>query len=414
MSRNLPITLVEPIVVNQIADAFLLITAPWKQQNMYIHELLSKQYETYKETDASSENAHLLAIEMLETIRFATPHYQKDIAQERDIFLQTDVNRLQVKHNELREIKNRFENWTRDTYPKIVEQFMESAACLKTDTEEQLRIRLDPGKQGDILDPLIRALEVDRQESRSSLKDLATALQANCQEKCEVVSREILNLYLEEFNSITGDMFEEITTSLGVEFAAISHDKGQNAPNKSSVSPFVSVGYYGDNLWFDAFKKMVTPSASALAVGSVIGIKGIIAGGWAAGVVIGVASLTGVGLIITGVGGTTVAISHFLKRRNPHREIQKGLGSYVEQFRDETIQNFSEFHKGVVANTESLLESVLEEMRTKQAKGFSAISEASNISEEEKEQKVAVLDATSKQLQKLSVDIKECLGGKGN
>lgn len=434
--------IVEPIVVNQIADEFLLITAPWKQQNMYINELLSKQHETYKEADASSENAHLLAIEMLETISFAIPHYQKDIAQERDIFSQIDVNNLQVKYNELKEIENLFENWTRDTYPKIVEQFMESAARLKTDTEEQLRMRLDSGKQGDILDPLIsaleadrqrvsslvslpmkpliRALEVNRQEWLSSLQSLARVLQADCKEKCEVISREILDVYLEEFNSITSDMFEEIKTSLDVEFAALSHDKAQNAPNESSTtSPFVSAryyddNYYGDNLWFNAFKKMAPPSAAAIAIGSVIGLKAIIGGGWAATVVIGATSLTGVGLVIISVGAAAVATSRFLKRINSHREIQNDLVSYVKQFRDETIPNFSKFHKDGVENTESLLESVLEEMRTKQARGFSAISEATNISEEQKEQKVAGLDATSKQLQKLSGTIKECLRKRGN
>ena len=433
--------IVEPIVVNQIADEFLLITAPWKQQNMYINELLSKQHEIYKEADVSSENAHLLAIEMLETISFAIPHYQKDIAQERDIFSQTDVNNLQVKYNELREIENLFENWTRDTYPKIVEQFMESAAHLKIDTEEQLRMRLDSGKQGDILDPLISALEahsqgsravlqllgvpkpltrvlVNSQGSRASLESVAQGLQADCKEKCEVISREILDVYLEEFNSIISDMFEKIKTSLDVEFAALSHDKAPNAPNESSISPFVSVrhydgNYYGDNLWFNAFKKM-TPVPVAIALGSVIGLKAIIAGGWAAVAVVGIVSATGVGLIIAGVGATTVAISRFLKRKNPHREIQNGLVSYVEQFRDETIRNFSKFHKDGVENTESLLKSVLEEMRTKQARGFSAISEATNISEEQKEQKVAVLDATSKQLQKLSRTIKECLRKGGN
>ena len=419
MSGNLPRTLVEPTRVNQIVDAFFWITAPRKQQYMYINELLSKQHETYKAADANSENLHLLAIEMLEMISFAIPHYQKDIAHERDIFSQTDENNLQLKYNELIEVQKVFENWVSDTYPKIVERFTVSAARLKTEIEEQLRIKLDSRKQGDILDSLISVLKVHREESRSSLKALAKTLQTDCQEKCEVVSREILDPYFEEFTSITGDTFEEIRTSLGVEFAEISHDKGKNGPNKSSASPFVDVGdygdnYYGSNFWTDSFKRMQLP---ALGVGALLTTKfmltGIAGGGWVLGVAIGLVGLTGAGLIITGVGAATVAILRELKSKDPYREIQKGLVSYVEQVRDETIQNFSEFHKGVVSNTESLLKSIVEGMRTKQTSSFRAISEAPNISEEEKDQKVAVLDATSNQLQKLSVEIKECLG-KGN
>ena len=226
------------------------------------------------------------------------------------------------------------------------------------------------------------------------------------------MSREVLELYLEEFNSITGDSFEEITTSLGVEFASISHDTGQNAPNKNSASFSANVEYYGDNLWFNAFKKMLPASGMALSAATVIGLKAIVGGGWAAAAVIGIGSLTGVGLVVAGVGGAAVAISRFLKGRNAHREIQKGLVRYVEKFRNETIQNFSEFHKGIVASTESLLENVLEEMRTKQARGFISISEATNMSQKQKDQKVAALDATSKQLQELSGKIEECLAGR--
>lgn len=417
MSGNLPRTLVEPTRVNPIVDAFFFITAPWKQQYRYINELLSKQHETYKAADANSENLHLLAIEILEMISFAIPHYQKDIAHERDIFSKTDENDLQLKYNELIEVQKVFENWVSDTYPKIVERFTVSAARLKTDIEEQLRIRLDSRKQGDILDSLMSALEVNRHKSPSSLKALAKTLQRDCQEKCEVVSREILDPYFEEFTSITGDTFEEIRTSLGVEFSEISHDKGKNGLHNSFASPFVDVGdygdnYYGSNFWTDTFNSLKLP---ALGLGSavIVATKLISGGGWMAWVAIGTVGLTGAGLIITGVGAATVAILRGLKSKDPCSEIQAGLVSYVEQVRDETIQNFSEFHKGVVSNTESLLKSIVEGMRTKQTSSFRAISEVPNISEEEKDQKVAVLDATSNQLQKLSVKIKECLG-KGN
>ena len=39
MLRNLPVAL-----VTQITDEFLMITAPWEQQNISVNELLRKQY----------------------------------------------------------------------------------------------------------------------------------------------------------------------------------------------------------------------------------------------------------------------------------------------------------------------------------------------------------------------------------